>query len=87
VLPTGGKGHGGDEKDLLCCVKRSREACTDLFWVLYGFSGENADPALWRYCFRGALKRGSAVYLLLYGVLKRDSRFLDFWVLLVSALN
>jgi hypothetical protein len=56
-------------------VKRSREACTDLFWVLYGFSGENADPALWRYCFRGALKRGSAVYLLLYGVLKRDSRF------------
>jgi hypothetical protein len=33
-LPTGGKGHGGDEEDLLCWAKRSREACADLFWVL-----------------------------------------------------
>jgi hypothetical protein len=69
-LPTGGKGHGGDEKDLLCCcVKRSREAYTDLLWSWktrrYGVIAVFAE----------ALKRGFAVYLLLYGVLKRDSRF------------
>jgi hypothetical protein len=65
-LPTGGKGHGGDEEDLLCCAKRSREACADFVLGLVRILGENADPALWRYllALRSAQERLPLMYLL-----------------------
>jgi hypothetical protein len=52
-LPTGGKGHGGDEEDFLA-VRSAQERLTR---ICFG-SWRPGVMALFA-CFRGALKRGS----------------------------
>jgi hypothetical protein len=54
-------------------------------WVLYGFLGENADPALWRYCCFAERSREASLCIYCFTECSRETLVVGlFWVFWVA---